>query len=152
VDFTEKQIAAECESAWGPDADRRHKRLIDIASVGSMFGGVSHQLPIARLTFPQTLLRLAQDRREQIIDDPPRACLDLANRLIGGFTTAVHPVIDDMVHLAAFTPTNNPESDAAFEAAFPMPRSEAPAVPLIEHGESAETADAQTRRLGRSRR
>jgi GAF domain-containing protein len=29
-----------------------------------------------------------------------------ANRLIGGFSTAVHRVIDDIVHLVAFTPTN----------------------------------------------
>jgi two-component system NtrC family sensor kinase len=83
------------------------------------------------------------------------AIAESANRLIGGFTTAVHPIIDNMVHLAAFTPTD-PESDAAFEAAFPMPLSEAPAVPLIEHGETTqiadtETADAQTRRLGRAR-
>src|SRR5262249_23950102 len=33
-----------------------------------------------------------------------------ANRLIGGFSTAVHHVIDDVDHLVAFTPTN-PEAD-----------------------------------------
>jgi two-component system NtrC family sensor kinase len=83
------------------------------------------------------------------------AIAESANRLIGGFTTAVHPVTDNMVHLAAATHTD-PESDAAFKAAFPMPRSEAPAVALIEHGETAQIADAemadpQTRRLGRAR-
>ena len=41
-----------------------------------------------------------------------------ANRLIGGFSTAVHHIIEDIDHLIAFTPTN-PESDAALKAAFP---------------------------------
>ena len=33
--------SVECESAWGPIADRPHKRSIDFVSVGSMFGVVS---------------------------------------------------------------------------------------------------------------
>jgi hypothetical protein len=33
--------SVECESAWGPIADRPHKRSIDFVSVGSMFGAVS---------------------------------------------------------------------------------------------------------------
>ena len=78
-----------------------------------------------------------------------------ANRLIGGFSTAVHRVIDDIIHLVAFTPTN-PESDEALKAAFPRHRSEVPPVALVENGETAqiadaETADAQTRQLGRAR-
>jgi len=78
-----------------------------------------------------------------------------ANRLIGGFSTAVHRVIDDVNHLVAFTPTN-PESDEALKAAFPRHRSEVPPVALVENGETvqiadAETADAQTRQLGLAR-
>ena len=78
-----------------------------------------------------------------------------ARRLIGGFSTAVHLVIDDMVHLVAFTPTN-PESDAILVAAHPRHRSEVAAVALVEHGEivqiaDSETADAHTRQLGRAR-
>ena len=78
-----------------------------------------------------------------------------ANRLIGGFSTAVYRVIDDIIHLVAFTPTN-PESDEALKAAFPRHRSEVPPVALVENGETAqiadaETADAQTRQLGRAR-
>jgi GAF domain-containing protein len=78
-----------------------------------------------------------------------------ANRLIGGFSTAVHRVIDDINHLVAFTPTN-PESDEALKAAFPRHRSEVPPVALVQNGETAqiadaETADAQTRQLGRAR-
>ena len=43
-----------------------------------------------------------------------------AKRLIGGYSTAVHRVIDDINHLVAFTPTN-PESDEVLKAAFPRP-------------------------------
>jgi GAF domain-containing protein len=78
-----------------------------------------------------------------------------ANRLIGGFSTAVHRVIDDVVQLVAFTPTN-PESDEALKAAFPVRRNEMAAVAMVQNGETAqvadaETADPQTRRLGRAR-
>ncbi|HLG83897.1 MAG TPA: GAF domain-containing protein [Bradyrhizobium sp.] len=78
-----------------------------------------------------------------------------ARRLIGGFSTAVHLVIDDMVHLVAFTPTN-PEADAILVAAHPRHRSEVAAVALVENGEIAqiadsESADPHTRQLGRAR-
>jgi signal transduction histidine kinase len=78
-----------------------------------------------------------------------------ANRLIGGFSTAVHLVIDDMVHLVAFTPTT-PEADAILVAAHPRHRSVVGAVAMVENGEiaqiaDAETADAHTRELGRAR-
>jgi GAF domain-containing protein len=78
-----------------------------------------------------------------------------AKRLIGGFSTAVHLVIDDMVHLVAFTPTN-PESDKILVAAHPRHRREVAAVALVENGETAQiadsdTADAHTRQLGRAR-
>jgi GAF domain-containing protein len=78
-----------------------------------------------------------------------------ANRLVGGYSTAVHRLVDDMVELAAFTPTN-PEADAALKAAFPMHRSEVPALALVENGETAqindaEASDALTRQLGRAR-
>src|SRR5204862_4586793 len=79
-----------------------------------------------------------------------------ANRLIGGFSTAVHRVIDDIDHLVAFTPTN-PESDEVLKAAFPRRRSEMPAIiGLVENGETvqivdSETADGQIRKLARAR-
>ncbi|HJZ21591.1 MAG TPA: GAF domain-containing protein, partial [Bradyrhizobium sp.] len=78
-----------------------------------------------------------------------------ANRLIGGFSTAVHLLVGDTVHLASFTPTN-PESDQALKAAFPVHRSEVTAVELVANGSTAqiadaETGDAQTRRLSRAR-
>ena len=78
-----------------------------------------------------------------------------ANRLIGGYSTAVHRIIDDIVHLVAFTPID-PEADEALRAAFPLPVSEWPSLALVQHGEiaqiaDAEAADPQTRRLGRAR-
>ncbi|HKU06823.1 MAG TPA: GAF domain-containing protein, partial [Bradyrhizobium sp.] len=78
-----------------------------------------------------------------------------ANRLVGGFSTAVHRVTDDIDYLVAFTPTN-PESDAILKAAFPRPRSEAPAIALVTNGETAQVADCEMaderiRRLGRAR-
>ncbi|MBR0693460.1 GAF domain-containing protein [Bradyrhizobium lablabi] len=78
-----------------------------------------------------------------------------ANRLIGGYSTAVHRVIDDINHLVAFTPIN-PLSDEALKAMFPRHRSEVPAVAYVEDGETgqiadSELADPQTRALGRAR-
>ena len=52
-----------------------------------------------------------------------------ANRLIGGFSTAVYRVIDDIVHLMAFTPTS-PEADEALKAAIPA-ASEGGATPRL---------------------
>ena len=79
-----------------------------------------------------------------------------AKRLIGGFSTAVHLIIEDIDHLVAFTPTN-PESDAALKAAFPRHLSKVPAIALgVRNGKTAqvsdiETADARIRELGRAR-
>jgi len=78
-----------------------------------------------------------------------------ANRLIAGYSTAVHRVVDDIVYLVAFTPTN-PTADEALKAAFPQPRSEMPILDLIKHGETALFADAEkvnehTRQLARAR-
>ena len=79
-----------------------------------------------------------------------------ANRLIGGFSSSVHRVIDDLDHLVAFTPTN-PESDEVLKAAFPRHRSEMPAIiSLVKKGETAqivnsETADGQIQKLARAR-
>src|SRR6478752_835583 len=65
-----------------------------------------------------------------------------ANRLIGGFSTGVYRLVGDMVHMAAFTPTA-PEADAALQEMFPMPRSEIPAVALMENGEPAQISDSE---------
>ena len=83
------------------------------------------------------------------------AIADSSNRLVGGISTAVHRVIDDIVHLAAFTPIS-PEADEALQAVFPVRRNEMAAVALVQNGETAqiadaETADAYTQRLARAR-
>ncbi len=46
-----------------------------------------------------------------------------ANRLIGGFSTAVFRFVDGVSHLAAFTPTN-PAADEILKASFPRPLAE----------------------------
>jgi len=48
------------------------------------------------------------------------AIAESANRLLGGFSTAVFRFLDGSVHLAAFTPVN-PAADAALKADFPQP-------------------------------
>jgi GAF domain-containing protein len=78
-----------------------------------------------------------------------------ANRLINGFSTAVYRFVGDMVHMVAFTPTT-PEADAAIQRIFPLPRSEIPAVAMIENGQPAqitdsEVADPQSKRIARAR-
>ena len=51
------------------------------------------------------------------------AIAERSNGLVEGFSTAVYSVVDDTLHLKAFT-RNNPEGDAALQASFPRPLSE----------------------------
>src|SRR3954452_30777 len=44
------------------------------------------------------------------------------HRLVGGYSTSVLSLVDDMLHLSAFTPAN-PAADAALIALFPRPLS-----------------------------
>ena len=48
------------------------------------------------------------------------AIANSSNRLIGGFSTAVARVFDDMLHLVGYTTTSE-AGDAALKSAFPMP-------------------------------
>ena len=66
-----------------------------------------------------------------------------ANRLIGGFSTAVYRFIDGMVCLEAFTLTT-PESDEVLKAAFPAPFASIPFVATVQQGDIVEIADAET--------
>jgi two-component system, NtrC family, sensor kinase len=50
------------------------------------------------------------------------AIAERSNRLIEGLSTAVYSIVDDAMHLMAFTRTN-PEADAALQASFPRPLS-----------------------------
>src|SRR6476661_5605106 len=79
------------------------------------------------------LLRAAEDRQTatadilKVIASSPSdvqqvfdAIVASANRLIGGFSTAVFHFIDNVAHLAAFTPTN-PAADEVLKSSFPRP-------------------------------
>jgi hypothetical protein len=63
------------ESAWGPGADRRHKRLIDIDFAGSMFGAVSQPRRCNTLTkraglFEEPILEMAMALGRALISPP----------------------------------------------------------------------------------
>src|SRR4030081_2452783 len=66
-----------------------------------------------------------------------------ANRLIGGFSTAVFRFIDGLVHLAAFTPTN-PVADKFLTERFPRPLAEFPAFAWVSVGGPAQIADTES--------
>ena len=65
-----------------------------------------------------------------------------ANRLIGGFSTAVLRYIDGAAHLAAFTP-GDPAGDRVLQESFPVPFAQFPAYQLTANGESAELPDTE---------
>jgi len=65
-----------------------------------------------------------------------------SNRLIAGLSTAVHRVIDDALHLAAFTRTT-PAGDAALQASFPRPLSSAAWGENIRNGETVHIPDVE---------
>ena len=66
-----------------------------------------------------------------------------ANRLIGGFSTAVLRFIGDELHLAAFTPTNA-AADEALKASFPRPVAEFPPFMLVRGGKTIEFTDTES--------
>ncbi|WP_439359429.1 GAF domain-containing protein [Bradyrhizobium sp. DASA03007] len=67
-----------------------------------------------------------------------------ANRLIGGFSTAVFRYIDGMQHLEAFTPTN-PVADEALRASFPrhLTTTSAP-FELLRDGKPTQIVDTES--------
>jgi GAF domain-containing protein len=65
-----------------------------------------------------------------------------ANRLIGGFSTAVLRYIDGAAHLAAFTPTD-PAGDRVLQAAFPAPFARFPPYHLVADGTAAQLPDTE---------
>ncbi len=70
------------------------------------------------------------------------AIANSANRLIGGFSTAVLRIIDGNIHLAAFTLTN-PEADAVLVSAYPAPIAVFPPFELVAQGQPAQIADTE---------
>jgi two-component system NtrC family sensor kinase len=65
-----------------------------------------------------------------------------ANRLIGGFSTAVFRIFGDAVHMAAFTSVNA-KADEALKAMFPLPRAQFPGLESISRGDSAQVTDTE---------
>jgi GAF domain-containing protein len=65
-----------------------------------------------------------------------------ANRLIGGLSTAVHSLVDDTLHLTAFTPTS-PAGDAALQTSFPRPLSTLPWGEQMRNGELVHIPDVE---------
>lgn len=65
-----------------------------------------------------------------------------ANRLIGGFSTAVLRYIDGAAHLAAFTP-GDPAGDRVLQASFPAPFAQFPPYQLTANGQSAQLPDTE---------
>ena len=70
------------------------------------------------------------------------AIAERSNRLVGGLSSAVYAIVEDVLHLMAFTRTS-PEADAAIQASFPRPLSEAPWADRIRKGEIVEIPDAE---------
>jgi GAF domain-containing protein len=84
-----------------------------------------------------------------------RAIADRSNRLVDGLATTVFTLIDGVLHLEAFTPTN-PEADAALTAMFPSPLAnwsfgEAIARKEVYHIADTESADERLRAVARLR-
>ncbi|MGB6397680.1 MAG: GAF domain-containing protein, partial [Bradyrhizobium sp.] len=77
-----------------------------------------------------------------------------AKRLIGGFSAAVFRFVDDVGHLAAFTPTR-PAADETWKASFPRRLSDFPPFEWVRGGEAAQIPDTEAlpdvRDLGRLR-
>ncbi|THD63127.1 MAG: GAF domain-containing protein [Bradyrhizobium sp.] len=71
------------------------------------------------------------------------AIAERSNRLVEGLSTAVYSLRDDALHLMAFTRTN-PEADAALQASFPRPMSEASWGEQIRNGEVVEIPDFES--------
>jgi GAF domain-containing protein len=65
-----------------------------------------------------------------------------ANRLIGGFSATVFRFVDDVAHLAAFTPTS-PAADAALQASFPRPLSAVSWGEQMRNGELVHIPDVE---------
>ncbi|MCK1361548.1 GAF domain-containing protein [Bradyrhizobium sp. 199] len=65
-----------------------------------------------------------------------------ANRLIGGFSTAVLRYVDGAAHLAAFTPTD-PAGDRVLQASFPVLFAQFPPYQLVAHGAAAQLPDTE---------
>ncbi len=70
------------------------------------------------------------------------AIAESSNRLLGGFSTMVGRIVDDTIHLVAFTSTN-PVGDAALKNSFPRPLSKLHGGAAIRAGQIVQTPDTE---------
>src|SRR4051794_16225220 len=77
-----------------------------------------------------------------------KAIATSANKLIGGYSTAVLRFVSDEVHVAAFTPTN-PTADDALKTSFPRPLADFPAFILVRDGQTVELTDTESQDVPR---
>ncbi len=71
-----------------------------------------------------------------------QAIAERSNHLVGGFATTVVSIIDDVVHLSAFTSTT-PAADAALRAFYPRPLSGFSYSDAIRRGETHRIVDIE---------
>ena len=71
------------------------------------------------------------------------AIAERSNRLVSGLSTTVLSIVDDTIHLSAFTRTN-PEADAALAASFPRQLSAMPFGEPIRQGAIYSLPDTET--------
>ena len=70
------------------------------------------------------------------------AIAERSNRLVQGLSTTVQSLVDDTLHIMAFTRTS-PEADAALQASFPRPLSRFPWGERIRRGEIVHISDVE---------
>ena len=71
-----------------------------------------------------------------------QAIAERSNQLVGGFATTVGSIVDDVVHLSAFTSTT-PAADAALGAFYPRPLSEFSYGDAVRRGETHRIVDIE---------
>jgi len=71
------------------------------------------------------------------------AIAERSKRLVNALSTTVFGIVDGMMHLTAFTPTN-PEADATLRATFPAPLSKFSWGESIRRGEIYRVADSES--------
>ena len=70
------------------------------------------------------------------------AIAERSNRLFRRLSTTVQSLVDDTLHIMAFTRTS-PEADAALQASFPRPLSRSPWGERIRRGEIVHISDVE---------
>src|SRR6478672_1791094 len=96
---------------------------------------------LARQTATSDILKVIA-RSPSDVQPVFEAIASSANRLLGGLSTAVHSLVDDTLHLSAFTPTS-PAADAALQALFPRPLSAFAFDEQMRNGEIVHIPDVE---------